>query len=134
MAEVQARKAELESKNGSIFVISFGSLEKARKWKLDTGCELRIMVDPDRRLYCAVGLRKSMYRVWGIGSLIFYAEQMCAGKALVKGEDDDDLHQMGGDFIIDCQGKMGLVYCSKVSTDRPSVDQLVAVLKSLSKL
>ena len=93
-----------------------------------------MLVDQERKLYCAVGLGKSMYKVWGVGSMTFYAEQLCAGKAFVAGEKDDDLHQMGGDYIIDRQGKMSLVYPSKVSTDRPSVDHLVTVMKSLSKL
>ena len=91
-----------------------------------------MLVDPKLELYTAFGLRKSLAKVWGIASLVYYAEQLCEGKALVKAEKDDDLHQMGGNFIIDRHGNMAFVYCSKISTDRPAVQHLVDVMKSIN--
>ena len=36
---------------------------------------------------------------------------------------------MGGNVVIDAQGKVGLLHYSKVPQDRPTVEQLLTTLK-----
>lgn len=94
-----------------------------------------MLLDVDRKLYCAVGLGRSVAKVWNISTLIYYASQKAAGRTLPKQFEnvEDDPHQMGGDFIIDRYGYMGLLHCSQTPTDRPSVDELIKTLQSLKK-
>ena len=75
-----------------------------------------------------------MSKVWNISSLVYYAEQKLAGRKLFSMLEEDDPHQLGGDFIIDKNGKLIFVYPSKTSTDRPSVDFLLNFLKTTSDL
>lgn len=91
-----------------------------------------MLVDEDRQLYKALGLTRSVSRVWAISSLVYYAEQKAAWRKLHSMLPKDDVHQLGGDFIIDSAGKMALIYKSKTSTDRPSVEFLLNCLKSNS--
>lgn len=95
-----------------------------------TNCHFPMLLDVDRRLYRALGLKRSVSKVWTVSSLVYYAEQKLAGRTLLAMFKEDDLHQLGGDFIIDPTGKFVLVYQSKTSTDRPTTDYLLSFLKS----
>lgn len=106
--------------------------EKAVTWMNDTHCQFPMLLDADRSLYRALGLRRSVSKVWAVSSLVYYAEQKLAGRKLISMYEEDDPHQLGGDFIIDPVGKLVLVYQSKTSTDRPSSNHLLNFLKSIS--
>jgi len=134
VAQVQSRKAEFEALNGEVIVVSFGNVEGAKKWLQDTNCEFRMFVDPARLLYNAFGLKRSVAKVWRISALVFYAEQKRAGRKLVAMFEEDDLTQMGGDFVFDKDGTLSLVYRSKVSTDRPSVEDLLKCAKEVNTI
>ena len=90
-----------------------------------------MFVNPARQLYNALGLRRSVAKVWSIPSLVYYAEQKRAGRKLVAMFEEDDPTQMGGDFVFDKDGKLALVYRSKVATDRPSVENLLKCVKEI---
>jgi len=90
-----------------------------------------MFVDPARQLYNALGLKRSVAKVWSISALVYYAEQKRAGRKLVAMFEEDDPTQMGGDFVFDKDGTLALVYRSKVSTDRPSVGDLLKCVKDV---
>ena len=92
-----------------------------------------MFVDPERKLYKAFGLKRSVAEVWNTAALIYYAEQKRAGRKLVGMYDNDDPTQMGGDFVIDRHGNVVLIHRSKISTDRPSVDEIISCLEGLGK-
>ena len=93
-----------------------------------------MFVDPARQLYNALGLKRSVAKVWSISALVYYAEQKRAGRKLVAMFEEDDPTQMGGDFVFDKDGKLALVYRSKVSTDRPSVEDLLKCVKDVNTM
>lgn len=88
-----------------------------------------MFIDHERKLYQALGLHRSVSKSWCTTALIYYAEQKRKGRKLFGVFEEDDPSQMGGDFIIDYHGNMKLVYRSKVSTDRPTVEDLVKALQ-----
>ena len=104
--------------------------EKGIGWKEDTKCEFPVFVDADRQLYKALGLARSVSKVWGISSLMYYAEQKVVMRKILPMLPKDDVYQLGGDLIIDSAGKIALIYKSKTSTDRPSVKFLLNCFKS----
>ena len=93
-----------------------------------------MFVDPARQLYNALGLKRSVAKVWGIPALVYYAEQKRAGRKIVAIFKEDDPTQMGGDFVFDKHGNLALVHRSKLSTDRPSVETLLKCVKDLNAL
>ena len=92
-----------------------------------------MFVDQERQLYNALGLKRSVAKVWSISALVYYAEQKRAGRRLVAMFEEDDPTQMGGDFVLDNHGKLALVHRSKVSTDRPPVEELLGCVRGLNE-
>ena len=90
------------------------------------------MVDSSRALFSGLGLRRSVLAVWGMPALIKYAEQLAGGGELLQSLEGDDVHQMGGDFMVDSTGKLVYVYRGKNSYDRPLVAELLSKLKAIS--
>lgn len=111
-------------------VVTFGEMSGAEQWLLETKCPFPYYREPSRALYQALGLKRSVESVWSTTTLSYYGAQMAKGTPLPKGYKDvkDDLHQMGGDFILDKHSTLQFVYRSKTPNDRPSVDQILAVL------
>lgn len=93
-----------------------------------------MFVDANRQLYNALGLKRSVAKVWSIAALVYYAEQKRAGRKLVAMFQEDDPTQMGGDFILDECGTLALVHRSKISTDRPSVEEVLKCVGHLNAL
>ena len=106
-------------------VISYGSAVNVAKWKEETKCPFGVYRDPDRRLYDMFGLELSIKRVWGTDTICFYAAEKVCGRQLHKMTGDDDPHQMGGDFMLDCHGTVVLHYASQTPSDRPSIELLL---------
>ena len=105
----------------------------ARRWLKDTNCKLRMFVDPERHLYNTLGLKRSVAKTWSIPSLVYYAEQKQAGRKLAAMFEEDDPNQMGGDFILDEQGRLALIHRSRMSTDRPPVEELLSCVRDLNR-
>jgi len=88
------------------------------------------MLDREREVYKSYQLERSYWRSRSLKTIWVYFKARLAGK---KAHDShgDDTNQLGGDFIVDVQGKLRFVYPSYDPADRPSVDQLLEVLKGL---
>lgn len=92
--------------------------------------EFTILLDRDRFAYKAYHLERSRLRsrhprvVW-----MYIKRWFQRGKFFDS--HGDDTSQLGGDFIVDKNGILRLVYPSHDPTDRPSVDELVKVLGQL---
>ncbi len=113
-------------------IVSFtSSIDSVRKWKNETQCPFDIYCDCNRCLYRHFGFPANAYaRVWNIQTLDYYVEQKLSGKQLpTKLDKNDDPNQMGGDVIINREGRVIWVYKSKSPTDRPSVKQLQCILE-----
>ncbi|KXJ22224.1 hypothetical protein AC249_AIPGENE22205 [Exaiptasia diaphana] len=102
----------------------------AKKWLEQTQCPFPMFIDNNRQLYKSLGLKRSVSKVWNTSTLIYYAEEKKKGRPLIGIFEEDDPTQMGGDFIVDSQGNMKLVYRSKVANDRPTVKELLQALES----
>ena len=91
-----------------------------------------VLLDPDRSVYRAYQLESSRWRIWSPRTLWAYAKLLIAGRKLQP--KDGDTSQLGGDFIIDTQGKIQLAYRSHDPADRPPVDELLAILEDIQSL
>ena len=52
-----------QSRNVAIVVVSFGVEAGAVNWLKQTGCQLDLYLDPDRKLYRKFGLHRSVQKV-----------------------------------------------------------------------
>ena len=64
-------------------------------------------------------------------SIVYYGQEVGQKKELPKPLTDyeDDPLQMAGNIIIDGRGKVVHVHSSRYPADRPTIDEIVTVLK-----
>ena len=76
---------------------------------------------------------RSVKQTWHIDSISFYAAKLAAQSSMPKPIQGivDDIHQMGGDFIIDSEGRLKFAYRSPNPSDRPSIQTIVQTMKSI---
>lgn len=129
MASIEKNIEKFSVAGCKVVVVSFGSAEGAQRWLKETGCELDVYLDPERKLYSLVGLGRSVYKVWNIGTLRFYAQEIAKGVKPPEAFAGDDFLQMGGDFTLDKELKMVLSYPSKDPSDRVSIDNILGKMK-----
>ena len=88
--------------------------------------------DQDRAVYRAFGFARAGYRqAWSPATLATY------GRALLRGSlpkvPKADLHQLGGDVIIDRDGRIAFLHASRDPVDRPPVLTLMTILNDLRR-
>lgn len=89
----------------------------------------QLLLDGSRQFYRLLGLKRSINNVWRVATLKGYAEEKVAGVPETLALTGDDLHIMGGDFIVDTHGRLVFAYASKTHRDRPTVDQVLDELR-----
>jgi len=127
--QLHRRRDELAALNAEVLLISFSSAEQARRWWGETGVDFPLLLDLDRTVYRAYGLRSSIWRVWQPKVWWHYARMMLRGWQW-RGIRDDP-HQLGADLIVDANGVLRFAHWSDDPTDRPDVDVLFSMLQQV---
>jgi len=134
VASLEASLQEVTNAGATVAVVSFGSLQGAEGWLKDTNCNLEMFLDQDRSLYRALGLPRSVSKVWGMSTIHFYAGEVASGRSLPKSqEEEDDPLQMGGDFTLNRTGHLVLCHPSSNPRDRPSLEEILTAVRSCPK-
>jgi peroxiredoxin len=125
-----ARQNQFAKLNTRVFIVSFGTLPAVQQWMRETCTNFTVLLDRERTVYNAYGLERSYWRSRNLHTRWYYFKAWLSGK---KAHDShgDDTSQLGGDFIVDRNGILRLVYPSHDPADRPTVDDLLKVLKNL---
>lgn len=128
MAQVAAHQAQFQAANAQIVTVSFGSKKWATVWLQETESPFPFLLDQERAAYDAYGLQSSRLRAWGLANLVYYAKALLQGRKTYgqRGETD----QLGGDFVVDANGRIQYAHPSHDPTDRPSVEQLLQVVRA----
>ncbi|CAL8392721.1 unnamed protein product [Gadus morhua 'NCC'] len=89
-----------------------------------------MLLDPQRTIYRAFGLGSSYAKVLKFDFLLQMAECKVAGRELpdVPHSLLGDIWQMGGDFLLDQEGKVLLSHPSQHPLDRPAMADLLAAM------
>jgi len=89
-----------------------------------------VVADPTRAAYRAFGLgRTSWWRLFSPGVLWRYLRLMWRGTKLRRAEEGEDLLQLGGDFVLDGDGRLVFAHPSREPTDRPGLDRLLGAVE-----
>ena len=127
---MRAGKDEIEALDAEVLVISFAPLDELGRYRSELKLPFPIGSDPKGKAYVDYGLAKGSRRqIWHPKTALKYLGYVLKGKKIKKPKKGDDLYQLGGDFVIDAQGRVLLAYASERPDDRPSVDTLIAALK-----
>ncbi|MFQ5859708.1 MAG: SelL-related redox protein [Anaerolineae bacterium] len=127
MAQLRQQQDQLSRLNTRVLVISFGTEYWARAWLEETGAPFPLLLDPQRSVYRAYGLERSLLRSWNIRTMWLYVRLLLSGRKWrgIRG----DSAQLGGDFIVDADGIVRLAYRSHDPTDRPATQALLDALR-----
>ena len=88
-----------------------------------------VLADETRAVYHAYGLRRgSWWHVWGLKSVRAYGRLLRHGRRLER--PSSDTLQLGGDFVVDLDGRLAYAYRSRGPDDRPSVDELLDAVRA----
>ncbi len=113
-----------------VVLVTFTRARNLRGYRGRLGLTYAVATDEARESYRAYGLgRGPWWRVWGLGTLREYRRLLRRGARLERPE--EDTLQLGGDFVVDREGRLAYAYRSKDPSDRPRVDELAAAVTPL---
>ena len=130
---MQERLSEFEQVGAKVVVISFVTPARLKEYLDRRPWSMRVLADPELAAYRAFGLERANWRqLLRPRALVVYMKLMLRGKMPQRPQ--EDIHQLGGDFILDATGNLVYEYRSEDPADRPSPSKLLEVLGSTSRL
>ena len=116
----------LDAADVRIAVVTFERGALARAYIEETRLPFPVLVDDTRALYEAYGmLRGTWFGIWGPRTWWAYANELWNGQRPLTDREPSDLHQLGGDVLIDPGGILRLVHVGSGPGDRPSITRLL---------
>jgi alkyl hydroperoxide reductase subunit AhpC len=120
---------ELDRLNVKVGVVTFENDFLARCYIEDTALTWPIFIDSTREMYKSYGmLSATFWDIWGVKTWQIYFREVLKGNKLVKSE--GDIYQRGGDVLIDPAGIVRLHHIGNGPADRPSVEQILRVVRA----
>lgn len=128
LKELQKNQNLLDAHSLQVVVVSFGCVEGASHWLKDTGCSYDMLLDPQRQLYVAFSLGASLWKVLNFRNMLVYGEYVAQDLEFPKELPtiQDDMFQLGGDFVLDEHGTVLFCHCCQSPIDRPSVYRILS--------
>lgn len=107
-------------------VLTFEASFLARAYAEDSALPWPLLIDADRAVYRAYGMDRARGRdLWRPATAVAYARALFRGHRLRRS--DGDVHQRGGDVLVDPDGIVRLHHVGRGPADRPPVERLLAV-------
>ena len=117
-----------EFSGAAVVLITFTRTRNLRGFRRRLGLTYPVLADEPRAAYRAYGLgRGSWRRVWGLRAIKAYGRPLRTGRR--PRIPTADTLQLGGDFVLDPEGRVTYAYRSEGPDDRPSVDDLVTAVR-----
>jgi len=133
---VRDRYDDFKQLDAAILVVSFSPPSSLMDYRQHLELPFEVSSDVDRAAYRAYNLLSaSRFRVWS-PRVIWRYLQLVVGKekmTLKRPKRDDDLLQLGGDFVIDRRGAVIFSHQSEGPEDRPEVSALLDALKGAGR-
>lgn len=114
---------EVEGLNLRILVVTFEARERAEAYVRETGLRWPLLIDRQRVLYGAYGMEHGRWwAIWGPATLWAYIRLI--GRGHRPRRPTGDIHQLGGDILVDPMGMVALHHVGKGPADRPALSAL----------
>lgn len=108
-------------------MVTFESRQRALAYSRDIDIQWPILIDETCELYSRYQMhRAGFWDLWGPSSWRGYLKQLYKGR--VPKLPSADIHQRGGDVLIDGQGKIRLHYVGNRPADRPPVELILKLV------
>lgn len=120
---MRQHESELERLGVRVLVLTFEARERAQAYVRETGLRWPLLIDRERALYSAYGMgRGRWWGIWGPASLWAYLKLIGRGQRPQR--PTGDIHQLGGDILVNPMGMVALDHVGKGPADRPTVTAL----------
>jgi peroxiredoxin len=130
---VQQEYEEFRPLGAEVLVISQARPEQLAAFLRGQPLPFLLVADPERATYRAFGLgRTSWATVLRPGVVLRYLRLLFRGWRLRPASPSEDVLQLGGDFVLDGQGRLVYVYRSADPTDRPTIEALLQAVRQAS--
>jgi len=124
--------AEFDALQTQIVAVSFTPPSRVASFLKVQPLPFPAVSDPERKAYHQFSLGKTTWLRMMRPSVIWrFVKLMFRGWKLKKAEPGEDVLQMGGDFVLDGDGRLVFAYRSVDPTDRPTIAALLDVLRRL---
>ena len=126
LLEVEDRIATIDGTGNRILVISFDALDQVREYRSKLNVSFPIAADMARTAYDAYGLTKASFlQTWHPRTLWRYVMLWRKGRKIQWPKKGSDLSQLGADFVVERDGKIGYAHYSERPDDRPDIMEIV---------
>jgi hypothetical protein len=124
---LRQRYDEISARGGTVLAICFDAPERAARYMQEGDLPFPLLVDAERRTYRAYGLERGAWWRFLLPKVALGYWRMIESGRQAQRPGEDPL-QLGGDFVVDPDGRLALVHPAKDPTDRPPVATLVAAV------
>ena len=132
LAQLREHQDELDQLGAVVVGVSFEEPSVIARFAERESLPYPILSDPERKAYRAFGLtRGGTTQVWSPNALRTYVRGLLRGR--LPRLPRADVAQLGGDFVLDRQGRVVYEYRSKESADRPAIDVLLNAVRAAAE-
>lgn len=133
LGQVRDHQRDIESTGAKILAVSFGSPREVQEYREYFSVSVTIASDLDRSTYRAFGLGQgSLTAVYGPAAIRQHLRLRKQGFAAAPSSPSQDTLQLGGDFVIDREGRIVFAHRGTSGDDRPPVEALVAACRKIA--
>ena len=128
MSQLRQQEEELQALGIDVAVVTFQSSPIAENYVRETKLDWPILIDDSLKLYSAYGMERGrVWDVWGPATMGVYFKLIFKGRMPRKPA--GDVHQLGGDILIDPQGIVRLHHIGTGPADRPTIASLLEIVQ-----
>jgi peroxiredoxin len=129
---VRDHSEEFFKRGAKVLVVSFAQISQLVDFKDYLKLPFDISSDPDHIAYRDYGLLEASFmNIWHPKVVIKYIALMMKGRRPKAAMKSEDLAQLGGDFVIDGNGKVAYAFTSTRADLRPDVSELIQAIDGL---
>jgi peroxiredoxin len=131
---VQEHSQEIRQLGAEVLVVTQGQPALLAMFLREQSVPFPVVGDPTRDTYRAFGLeRTTWWKILRPASIFRYLKLIFRGWKPRRPNEGEDVLQLGGDFILDSQGRLVYARRSAEPTDRPRVEELLDAIRHSGK-
>ncbi|MDO8479124.1 MAG: SelL-related redox protein [Candidatus Rokubacteria bacterium] len=120
LSQLRRHEDEFEGLGFEVVVVTFEARERAAVYVRETGLRWPLLIDRQRVLYRAYGMGRGRWSaIWGPATWWAYLRLIGRGRRLRR--PTGDVHQLGGDVLVDPRGMVAFHHVGSGPADRPPV-------------
>lgn len=121
---MREHEAEFSRLKVKVVIVTFENDFFARQYAAESGLSFPLLIDETREAYRHYHmLDASFFDLWNFKSLWAYQKELLKGQKLQR--PTNDIHQRGGNVLIDPDGMVRLHHVGNGPADRPPVELLL---------